>query len=165
MFAGRRESQYFVGSFSPSGPLDQKPFFRPRFAALEVAPCNANAQTSVTRFERRVRPLAPGDGLPIPEGQAEGRSLNITGRCASSRRKHLVGLPRPRIWGLGGKGPVPWCATICRRHKAGRVRRAPFANRHRPQRPDPSIAPCNIPQADPPDQRAQSHSQDHRHTP
>lgn len=53
-------------------PLDQKPFFWPRLAMVEIAPCNANADSCKAGFEGRLRSLAPSDRPPGLGRKAQG---------------------------------------------------------------------------------------------
>lgn len=76
-------------------PLDEKPFFRPRLAAIEVAPRNANAHSCKAGFERLVRSLAPSDRPQALAGRLKARSLTLIGWCFASQRRCLVGGPRP----------------------------------------------------------------------
>ena len=64
MSSGKVESQYLVGSFSPSGHSISSHSSGARFGELLVAVRRANAQTGEARGERRGGAFAPSDGLP-----------------------------------------------------------------------------------------------------
>ena len=53
------------------GPFDQQPLLRPRFASLEVAVGDTDAQPRKARPERLIRALSPGDWPPCSGWQAE----------------------------------------------------------------------------------------------
>src|SRR5882757_3733291 len=101
MSSGRLDSQYFVGSFSPFRPFDQEPFFRPRLAAVEVTPCNADAHTRKTGLEGHVRSLAPSDRPPGLGRKAKGKILDLD-RLVVRIATQLLGRPSAaRHVGLG----------------------------------------------------------------
>src|SRR5258708_19144268 len=85
------------------GPFDQKPFFGPGLAAVEVAPGDSNGQARKARPERGVRPLPPRDRPPGLGRKADSKLLDLDwpmrriaaqtlGRPPAARR---VGLRRP----------------------------------------------------------------------
>jgi len=104
--SGRVESQYFVGSFSPSGhsarnhssargSLRRKSSWagRTRTAAKREASGPAVPSRQVTAFH-------------APAGKPTASSSAASGRWAASRRSRFGGRPRP-LQGAAGSGPAP----------------------------------------------------------
>jgi hypothetical protein len=104
--SGSVESQYFVGSFSPSGhsarnhssargSLRRKSSWagRTRTAAKREASGPAVPSRQVTAFH-------------APAGRPAASSFAARGRCSGSRRSRLGGRPRPDR-GAAGSGPMP----------------------------------------------------------
>src|SRR5262245_26899736 len=112
MFLGSVDSQYFVGSFSLLGH------------SINSHSSGHGSVRSKSRLAMRMRrrakrdlsaPFVPSRHVIVRHalpGRPNARSLIETGRCWASRRKSLVGLPRPGIEALGGKGPVPGAHTV-----------------------------------------------------
>src|SRR5437870_1676813 len=110
--SGIVDSQYLVGSFSP---LDH---------SIRSHSFGQGSLRSKSRLAMRTRRRANRDlsGTFVPSrqvivrqalaGRLKARSLTLIGRFALSRRRRLVGRPRPGVQALGGKGPVPGAHTV-----------------------------------------------------
>src|SRR5659263_637580 len=72
---GRVESQYLVGSFSPS-PLDQQPLLRSALGELVVMMRGTNAHAGKARGQLLGRAFAPRDRAPGALGQIESKLLD-----------------------------------------------------------------------------------------
>src|SRR5512139_4239078 len=83
------------------GPFDEKPFFRPRLTAIEVAPGDTNTQARKARSQRSIRSLAPGDRPPCSSRKAEGKGFDLDWLMLGIAAQALGRLPAARHRGLG----------------------------------------------------------------
>ena len=107
-FVGQRAEPVLRRLLLVPGPFDEEPFFRPTLPQLLVAMGGSDPGPREPRCELASRALAPGDGFPRRGRQPSARSLTLTGWGSASRRRWLLGRPRPDQ-GFGGS-PVPLIA-------------------------------------------------------
>src|SRR5712691_879656 len=111
MFGGSVESQYLVGSFSPSGHSINSHSFGRRWVRW-LLPCATRTRTRAKR--ENSQSAVPSRHLIVRQarfGRPRASSLTEIGRCLASRRMRVGGRPLPTHL-FGGSGFVPGAHTV-----------------------------------------------------
>src|SRR5450432_3023980 len=111
IFAESVESQYLVGSFSPSGHSISS-HSSARHSASWSSRCATRTRTRAKREDNRS--AVPSRHLIVRQacfGRSSASFLAEIGWCLASRRIRVGCRPRPDH-GFGGSGPVPGAHTV-----------------------------------------------------